>query len=174
LQFILEFFIIRKTSDGNKTENTSGIGNINFNAKQNLWGNDHGKTFLAIIPFVKMPKGLDHKITGGLIVPFAAKLANDRDLGSQVGFGLENNSQTAGYQVNVMATATISNPLFRNFDFFAESVITRETELITAEYFINAGLVYEWKNNLKLDTGIYYGLKQTSSKIYFIGLSLRY
>lgn len=40
-----------------------------------------------------------------------------------------------------------------------------ETELKTNEYFIDTGFIYEWKKNLKLDTGVYYGLKQTSSKI---------
>jgi len=52
--------------------------------------------------------------------------------------------------------------------------MTRNNELNRCENFLNAGLVCNWKKNLQLDAGVYHGIKNTSSKVYFIGLSFRY
>lgn len=76
--------------------------------------------------------------------------------------------------MNYLASATISHPLFAKCNFFTEASIYRESELKYYDYFLNGGLVYELQENIKLDTGMYYGLKNTSSKIYFLGLSFRY
>jgi hypothetical protein len=173
IHFIVESFVHEKTTIGTAITNTSGFGNIGIRAKQNLWGNDHGKTAMAILPYINIPKGSEEKITAGLVLPVSVALANDWSFGVQVGFDVVNNEIVSGYHVNMLGSATLSHPLSGKFDFFAESLVYRETGLNTYEYFINTGLVYQLKKRLTLDGGVYYGLKNKSAKTYFIGLSFR-
>ena len=174
LQFVFESFITDKIIQGSSTNKHSGIGNITLRAKQNLWGNDHGKTAMAILPFINIPTNSNLKVSGGVALPFALSLSNDWDFGTEVEIDLTNNQSGNGYHLNLLASATIGHPLFRNIGFFAENLFSRENELKSYEYFLNAGLIYNWNEKVKFDTGIYYGLKDTSSKIYFFGLSYRY
>ena len=174
IQFIAESFVCTRVIDMNTRETGTSFNTVTIRAKQNIWGNDHGKTAMAILPFVNIPTGSGEKITGGLVIPLSIALPHDWDFGSQVEIDFEENQTGNGYHLNPLASATISHQLIRNIDFFAESLITRDDELNSYEYFINSGLVYEWKKNLNLDTGIYYGIKSTSSNVYFIGLSFRY
>lgn len=174
LQFIFESFVTEKVIEGSSTKKKSGIGNITLRAKQNLWGNDHGKTAMAILPFINIPTNSNSKITGGVILPLALTLSNDWDFGTEVEIDMTNNQSGSGYHINLLASATVSHQLFKNIGFFAENVISRENELKSYEYFLNTGLIYEWNEKFEFDTGVYYGLKDTSSKIYFFGLSYRY
>lgn len=54
-----------------------------------------------------------------------------------------------------------------------EGLISNDMEENEFEYFINTGLVYGIKENINIDAGTYYGIRKTSSKTYFIGLSFR-
>jgi hypothetical protein len=174
IQFVLESYVTEKVIQGNSTSRESGIGNITLRAKQNLWGNDHGKTAMAVLPFIDIPAKSGSRVTGGVVLPFALSLSKNWDLGTEVGIDLKDNQSGSGYHINLLASATVGHPLFRDMGFFAESVILRENEMKSWEYFVNAGLDYEWKEKVKIDTGIYYGLKDTSSRIFFLGLSFRY
>jgi hypothetical protein len=174
IQFVLESYVTKKVIQGSSTNKESGIGNIAIRAKQNLWGNDRGRTAMAILPFIYIPAKSGSKVTGGVILPFALSLSNDWDFGTEVELDLKDNQSGSGYHINLLASATFGHPLFRNISFFAENLIFRENELKSFEYFVNGGVEYEWNNKVKFDTGIYYGLKDTSSKIFFIGLSYRY
>ena len=64
-QFVFESFVTEKVIQGSLTKKKSGIGNITLRAKQNLWGNDHGKTAMAILPFINIPTNSNLKVTGG-------------------------------------------------------------------------------------------------------------
>ncbi len=89
-------------------------------------------------------------------------------------FDLDKNQSGFGYHMNLLASVTASHPLYRNFSFFAENLISRETELKSYEYYINTGLVFNCNDKIKFDAGVNYGLTRTSSKIYFIGFSYRH
>lgn len=174
VQFIAESFVSTKVTDQNSATANMAFGNLAIRVKQNIWGNDDGQTALAILPFINITTTTDSKITGGIITPFAISLSNNWSFGSQIGTDLGKNQLQHGYHMNFLASATISHPLFAKCNFFTEAYIYRESELKDDDYFLNGGLVYELKENIKLDSGMYYGLKNTSSKIYFLGLSFRY
>lgn len=173
IQFILESFTTRKIIEGNSSASESGIGNITLRAKQNLWGDDNGRTAMAILPFIDIPTKTGSKVTGGVVFPLAVELSHDWDIGAELEFDLQDNQLNNGYHVNLLASSTVSHPLFSNLSFFAEGMVSRESELKSYEYFLDAGIVFEWKDNINLDTGLYYGLKSSSSKVFFIGLSFR-
>ncbi len=174
LQFVLESIVTEKIIETGSTNLKSGIGNITIRAKQNVWGDDRGKTAFAILPFINIPTSSGTKITGGLILPFSLSLSANWSLGTQVEFDLDKNQSGFGYHMNLLASVTASHPLYRNFSFFAENLISRETELKSYEYYINTGLVFNCNDKIKFDAGVNYGLTRTSSKIYFIGFSYRH
>ncbi|MEO5911587.1 MAG: transporter, partial [Pelobium sp.] len=175
IQFVISSLETELIKSSLGKQKSTQFGGITVRVKRNIWGNDAGKTALAIMPFINVPVRKDEsKITGGLIVPFSLSLANDWGFGAQIQTDFIENQNSSGYHLNYLASATLAHPLFKKFDFFVESYITQETEINLFEYFFNTGLVYELGEHFKLDGGINYGIKQSSSKVYFIGLSFRY
>ena len=129
---------------------------------------------MAILPFVNIPTVPNVKITGGVVFPFSIALPHNWGFGTQFELDIEEDQAGNGYHINPLVSATFSHAIISKIDFFTEMLMTRNNELNRYESFLNAGLVYNWKEYLKLDTGVYYGIKNTSSKVYFIGLSFRY
>lgn len=173
VQFIVGTLITSKINDGNFTNKKSGFGGLTMRAKQNIWGNDNGKTAAAILPFINIPTAFSEKISGGIIFPVAVELPNEWGLGAQVESDVASDETGNKYHLVFLASATVSHSLFKRVDFFSEGVVTRDSEIKIFEYFLNAGLVYAISKNVKIDGGIYYGLKSESSKTYFIGISFR-
>lgn len=174
IQLVAESFVWTKVTGESTSKANTGFETLTIRAKQNIWGNDFGKTALAILPFVTIPTTPDNKISGGIVVPFGLSLLNNWGLGSQVEVDFETKEPGNGTQLNYLASATISHPLFIRCDFFTEVYVLRESRSKSYDYSLNAGLVYELKENIKLDSGFYYGLKNTSSKVFFVGFSFRY
>ncbi len=173
LQVVAATLFTSKIKDGILTDRQSGFGGLTFRAKQNIWGNNSGKTALAILPFVNVPTVSSEKFSGGITIPFALSLPGDWGFGAQVETDLTSNAADKGHHINLLFSATASHPLSKKFDFFAEGVVTREGEIKEYEYFADGGLIYTVADNINIDIGIYYGLKNTSAKSYFLGFSFR-
>lgn len=78
LQLVVENYVVEKTTDLflNKTRKT-GFGQVTLRYKQNIWGNDGGKTALAVMPYVTLPNGKfaeSNSAEFGIIFPFALEL----------------------------------------------------------------------------------------------------
>ncbi len=175
LQAVVSSFETENIKFGNTETKSSGFGNITLRLKKNLWGNDNGKTALAIMPYVNIPTANGaSKVSGGLIIPFALSLPNEWGFGAQIQTDILENQNTTNYHLSFLTSATLSHSLFRKCNFFIESYYTRDTEIDLSEYFVNGGIVYELAESIKLDAGFNYGIKEESSKVYFIGLSFRY
>lgn len=155
------------------------FGGFTFRIKQNLWGNDFGKTAFSILPFVSVPVTSGTKVSGGIVFPFALQLARGWDFGAQIETGISPNQNGHKYHSDFLASATTSFLLCKNVDFFVESVVTRNNETKTFKYYINGGPTYSLAKNVNLEcgiyygTGVYYGIKNISSKTFFIELSFR-
>jgi len=173
LQLIVEPFYTQKVSGNGYTHKSSGFGSLTLRAKQNLWGDNGGKTALALLPFINIPTASGEKLTGGLVVPFGVSLPCEWSFGTQAEIDFEQNLSGNGHHVNYLVSATTSHPLVGNVDFFAEGLLSRETEQNAFEYYLNTGLVYPLKDNIRLDAGGYFSLKDSSPTVYFLGLSFR-
>lgn len=173
IQFVISPLVTSNIKTKNSASNISSFGNISLRIKRNLWGNDGGKSALAIIPFINFPKQ-SQKLNGGIILPLAITLPSGWGFGTQIQTDFVENQSKAGYHLNYLLSATTSHQLMNKTNFFIESYLTRETEKNLFEYFLNGGLIYEISHNLKSDIGFNYGLKSISSTTYFIGLSFRY
>ena len=170
----LDIHLIAETFvDEGSSGTTSSFGSFTIRAKQNIWGNDQGKTALAILPYVNIPTVSGEKVSGGLVVPFGMSLANDWGFGTQVQFDFVEDEIGNNSHLNFSASAVLAHPLIGNIDFFVETLIARESELKITEYFLNGGVVYKLSENVKFDAGVNYGLKEISPKIYFVGFSFR-
>ncbi|HET7115619.1 MAG TPA: transporter [Hanamia sp.] len=160
-----------------KEENTSvkqsGFGGLTLRVKQNLWGNDNGKTALSLLPFVTIPTSSAEKISGGIVFPFATLLSHGWDFGAEIEADITPNQTGNNYHFNYLVSATTSHSLFKNLDFFVEGVATRDNESKIYEYFIDGGPIFSVTKNWNIDCGVYYGLKRISSKTFFVGMSLR-
>lgn len=173
IQLVISPFVTSNLKTGNIVSKTNGFGNITLRIKQNLWGNDGGKTALAIMPFINFPKQ-SQKLSGGVILPFATSLSNNWGFGVQIQTDFVEDQLSNKYHFNYLASATLSHPLCKKTNFFFETFVTQETEIELFEYFFNGGLIYEINNHVKADLGFNYGFKTISPKVYFIGISFRY
>lgn len=175
LQAVVSSYETEQTKYGNTGNRSAGFGDLTLRLKKNLWGNDNGKTALAAIPYVTFPTGNGAaKVSGGLIFPFALSLPNDWGLGAQIQTDILENQSNTNYHLRFLSSVALSHALFKKCDFFIESYYTRDSEINFSAYFANGGVVYALRENLKLDAGFNYGVKKSSSKVYFIGLSFRY
>ncbi len=173
LQIVAETFTSTAIKQSGSIVKESGFGALTIRAKQNLWGNDGGKSAFGILPFINIPVHSSDKISGGIVFPFAISFSNGWDLGAQLETDFVNNQTGKDHHVDFLVSATTSHSLTKNLDFFIEGAALRNKEIKTFEYFVDGGLVYSLANNLNIDTGVYYGIKTISSKTFFIGLSFR-
>ena len=94
--------------------------------KLNLWGNDGGTTAGGIMPFIKIPTGIDglsnHHVEGGLILPLAVKLPWDFDLGTMAEFDYDRNDRNDGYGIDFVHTITLGHELFDKLSGYIEYV----------------------------------------------------
>lgn len=173
LQFVAETFTTLSTKFQSGTTKESGFGNFTIRAKQNLWGNDGGKTAFGILPFVNIPVHSGENFSGGIVFPFAASLSNGWNFGTQIETDFVTIRPTNNYCVNFLISGTTSHSIIKDLDFFVEAVALRNNEIKTFEYFLDGGFTYSLKKNLNIDTGAYYGVKNISSTTFFVGLSFR-
>ncbi|MEO6289332.1 MAG: transporter [Ginsengibacter sp.] len=173
IQIVAGTWFTSRISEGDITSKKTGFGGLTVKAKQNIWGNDKGKTALALLPFVNVPTASSEKISGGIAIPIAVALAGDWGFGAQVQTDIKGDQEGDKYHLNYLVSAAVTHSLCKNLDFFVEGVATRDNEMKAYEYFLDGGLVYALAKNINLDGGVYYGLKNTSSKTYFFGLSFR-
>lgn len=175
LQAVVSSFETENIKSENLAHKSSGFGDITLRLKKNLWGNDGGKTALAVMPYVTIPNANSTaKVSGGIIFPFALSLPNEWGFGAQIQTDVLENQNNTNYHFRFLTSATLSHALFNKCNFFIESYFTRDSDVDLSEYFANGGIIYDLTKNLKIDAGFNYGIKQESSKVYFIGLSFRY
>lgn len=147
-------------------------GDLTIKARQNIWGNDGGKTAFAILPFVNIPVKSSDKISGGIAFPLGISLSNEWDLCTQIRTDLVYNENSKNHQMDFMVSVLTSHSITNNFDFFMEGAALRNNDK-TYEYFFNGGLMCRLAKNINIDGGVYYGIKNISSKTYFVGASFR-
>src|SRR5262245_10125763 len=103
LQLVLESYNRIRTEDRSAgiTQIRSGFGDVTLRLKHTLWGNDEGRTALAMMPFVKFPSNQDDlgndSIEGGVIFPFALTLPAGWGMGAMTEFDFIQAESGSGY-----------------------------------------------------------------------------
>src|SRR6476661_7602632 len=103
LQLVVESYVRESTTVANFKNSQSGFGDLTLRLKKNLWGNDEGKSALAVMPYITLPtsKG-NESYEAGIIFPFALDLGGDWGLGSQLQLDYLKNSTSSGYHAGYL------------------------------------------------------------------------
>ena len=163
-----------------KSQNQSGVGDLTARLKINLWGNDGGKTAFALLPFVKFPTSTDglgnNAVEGGLILPLAATLPGDFDLGCETGvhFGLYQGG--GNYHADFLNSVTLDHALFGRLsgylEFYSEISTEPRTDWVGT---VDVGLEYLLTKNIQLDCGCNFGVTSAAADFNpFTGITVRF
>jgi hypothetical protein len=178
LQLVVPTFVSTTTRDINTNkliDKTSGIDDLTLRLKYNIWGNAGGKTALSVLPFVSLPTSsfADNKVQGGLTLPFALKINDEWNFGSQASISVVNEDDDK-YHTEYLYSFTFGKELSKQFSCFVESYVNYSAYTKIADTYANGGLIFSATDNFNIDAGINYGLNSTADKLFFVGFSFRY
>jgi hypothetical protein len=182
LQLMIETFNQIRTEGqiAGTTEQQSGFGDVTLRVKRNLWGNDSGRTALAIMPFVKLPTHQDdlgnNAVEGGLIFPFAMELPRDWDLGATTAVGFLRDEAGPDYHAAFLNSITLGHDLTKKLagyiEFFGEVSTERGSGWVGT---VDVGLTYALSPDLQLDAGVNFGVTESAEDVNpFLGLTWRH
>lgn len=176
--------------DAPNQRSETGMGDLGFRVKINLWGNDihradqppTGRTAFALIPYAIFPTG-DNDVTDnayqfGLITPFSIELNGGWSLGAQVEAAFTHD-QDASTQttVDLVHTLVLGRDIAGNLAGYLE-YIGEYSFHGDAEYrpTASAGLTYTLDANTVLDAGLLVGLDNgdTQDLRLFTGITRRF
>ena len=182
LQLLIDPYV-RQTVTNRATlarERASGVGDVTLRLKRNLWGNDGGRTALALMPFVRLPTSSNGIGTGavefGLIVPLAIGVSDQVGIGLMTEIDMLERSDDSGYAATFINSATASFALSDRLGAYAELFTERSTErgarwIVTGDI----GLTFAVTDNLQLDGGVNLGITDSADDLeLFVGLSRRF
>lgn len=166
--------IERVSADGQRSD--ADVGDLGVRAKINLWGNDKGRTAMALMPYAVFPAGDRDEVTLGLIVPFAAELADGWDFGAQVELVYSRNERSR-YEGVFSHTAVLGRELFGDLSGYLEYIGEYDYDG-TGRYlpFLSTGLAWLINPDTQLDLGVVVGLDnpRTEDARIIAGMTLRF
>ena len=155
----------------------SGPGDLRLRTKVNLWGNDGGRTALAVMPFVQFPTGAGSLTAGGLeggiILPFTLELPAGFGCGIMHEIDFVRDETGKGTNRVFVQSITLGHdlvgPLSGYVEFFS-AVGAREPDRWAGT--IDGGVNWQLGPDLKLDAGINAGSTRTANDwTFFVGLT---
>jgi hypothetical protein len=178
LQLVVPTYVSTTTRDANTNKiinKTSGIDDLTLRLKYNIWGNADGKTALSVLPFISLPTSsfADNKVQGGLTFPFALKINEEWNFGSQASFSVVNEEDDK-YHTEYLYSFTFGKKLTKQLSGFVESYVNYSAYTKIADTYANGGLIFSVTDNFNIDAGVNYGLNSTADKLFFVGFSFRY
>ncbi len=179
LQLVVPFYE-RETGGGDDAGGREGIGDLQVRLKWNLFGNDGGKTALALMPFVKVPTAShdlgNDKVEGGLIMPVAVALTDRFSFAAMAEVDIVHDEVRGGYETDFVATATVGAELTEKLGAFVEfaSVATTRADA-SWEGYANADITFAVTDDLILDAGVNVGVNDAAQDFFtFVGVSWRH
>jgi hypothetical protein len=182
LQVILEPYNRLRIDDrlAGTVQLQQGFGDVTTRLKINLWGNDGGRTALAIMPFVQFPTNRDglgnNLVEGGVIFPFAAELPLGWSLGAQAEIDFLASDLSDGYDAAFLNTVSfghdIAGKLAGYVEFFSEVRARRAIPWIAT---VDIGFTYALTEDIQFDCGVNIGVTKAAPDLNpFLGLSWRF
>lgn len=182
LQLMIDPHVRVKVEDraARTTWKASGFGDITSRLKINMWGNDGGKTALAVMPFVKWPLSASDlrngKTEGGLIVPLAIELAEGWGLGLMTELDFVRNGANTGYDREWVNSITVGRDLTEKIGCYLEFfTVTGSAPGFKWQGQVDVGFTYALKVNVQLDAGCNFGVTKSAPDYQpFVGIAYRY
>ena len=180
LQFVFEPFIYSKVESAGSRMRERGFGDLTIRLKQNLWGNDGGRTAFALMPYVKVPTA-QHDLgnnawEGGLIAPLAVELPRGWSLGIMPEIDFVEDEDDNNLHLEYLQTVTLSHGIIGNLAGFIEFASLLSAEPGSSwEATVNFGFTYAVNDNVQLDGGVNVGVTHGSDDFRpFAGISWRF
>jgi hypothetical protein len=180
LQFLIQSFLWQRTKTGiNTRSDDSGLGDVELRAKINLWGNDSGKTAMALMPWVGFPTNQladTNQFTGGMIIPFAVEAPMGWKIGLMTETDAISNGSGNGHHLEWINTIAFHHDIIQEkldgyVEFFSNNSFETGSPWAAT---IDVGLIYEVTKNLYLDCGVNIGVTSSADDLNpFIGFSKR-
>lgn len=182
IQFLLDTHVRSRAEDrlaGTVVKN-SGFGDFQTRLKVNLWGNDGGKTALAIMPYVKWPlsqSGLRNGRTeGGIIIPLGVALSDGWGMGLMTEFDFVGDATQTGYDTEFVNSITFSHDIAAGVggyvEFFSVVSTARDSQW---QGQADLGFTHALNEMTQLDFGCNFGVTDSAPDFNpFVGMSWRY
>ncbi|MSU35687.1 MAG: transporter [Pedosphaera sp.] len=158
----------------------SGFGDVTTRLKVNLWGNDGGRTALAMMPFAVFPSGRESigggSSGGGMILPLAVELSRGWSMVVMTEADFLRDDVGPDYHVTFVNSVTLGHalvgPLSGYVEFFSDVGTERGARWLGT---VDLGLTYKLTDNIQLDAGINIGVTESADDINpFVGFSWRF
>ena len=181
LHFVIEPHVRERTrvasAGGISTQRWTGAGDLTMRLKVNAWGNDGGRTALAVMPFVSLARaetGERRQLAAGVILPLAVDLGGGWGFGTMAEFDVEKHATAAPYHVNGVLSATIGRELSGRLNAYTELwALEGAFTDFTATW--DAGLTFALLPDVQLDGGLNVGLTRAADVANpFLGLTFRF
>jgi len=178
---VVEPYLHAENSDGTGAiTSDSGFGNIQLRAKLNLWGNDSGRTALALMPHVTLPtasESLSHDhVEGGLIVPFAMALDDHWSMGLMAELDVVYDEARGAYDLEMLHTLVLGRDIIGDLGGYIEYIgLASGAPDSNYQASLGLGLTFAVSPDLQLDAGVNIGLNDAAEDFNpFIGMSMRF
>ena len=175
LQFVFSPWVHLHAKAPGFDETDDGAGQAGLRAKINLAGNDRGGGAAALLPFVFVPtRGdavFDHP-SWGILTPVSVAVGEDAALSSMLGAVRVDNDEWW-----VIGSVSLGTAIAGNLAGFLETYVARagfDSDALD-DVTVDAGLTYAPDPDWQLDTGVYYGVTDTTEHWrVFAGVSGRF
>lgn len=180
LQLMIEPYVSVRTRDAGGVTRRRGFGDVTVRTKYNLWGNDGGKTAMAVMPFVKLPTNQDdlgnNSVEGGVILPLAVELPAGWSLGAMTEVDFVRDENGGGHHSEFVNTITFGHDIVGDLggyvEFFSLVSSERGSEWVGT---VDLGLTYALTDDIQLDGGVNIGVTRSAEDWNpFLGLSWRF
>lgn len=176
LQLIMAPYVHQRVTDEATGARTAvgGFGDMTVRLKYNLWGNDGGKTAMALMPFVTLPTaktglGADG-VEFGLIAPLSVKLSEQVDLAMMT--EVDALREDGHYHAGIINSASLGFHLTKRLGLYTELYTEHDRDWIVTG---DTGLTYAVGENSQFDLGANIGLTDAADDIsLFVGFSRRF
>lgn len=166
--------------DGALIASASGQGLIMGRLKVNLWGNDRGRSALAIMPFLGAVRQdatpgvrVGRHAVAGVIAPFALDLGGDWALGAQLEMDLANDVP-GRWRTTWVQSVTVGRPVVGPLGAYVE-LFHASGGGAPRELTADGGLTLGLTDDLQLDAGVNLGLSSAADDVNpFLGLAVRF
>ncbi len=179
IQFVFDSYTRERTFEGGEREVVDGFSDLQVRLKMNLWGNDGGRTALALFPFVKVPVGgelSNDKVEGGVIVPFAMELTDRIGLGLQVEADFVHDEEADGYEVEFLHTAVLGFSITERLGAYVEYLgVAGSGGATDYQASASGGLTFAVNDDTVFDAGAVVGLNDAAEDLsVFTGMTIRF
>jgi hypothetical protein len=176
LQLVIRPWITERTRSFTFRSRAEGFGDIEIRWKQNLGGNDGGRTAFALMPFVSIPTQTavsSGEWEGGLIAPLSIEILDRVSLGLMAELDRVWDEVSGKHEWDLVHTAVLGFDLSDALGLYVEYI--GNTGHGRYEASGSMGLTWAQTENLQWDVGLTFGLNHAAEDFgAFQGLTFRF